>query len=236
MPSTLDLMNGLLTCESREELQAAGNLCARRFGYDVWVYALMPATGGEMPFLCGSFPHSWYARHFTEGRGIADAVFAYCRQHARPLPWYQEDLLEDDPTCPVFFADAADIGLHHGVSVPLHGFSCPWGLLALASSKPAERRTERRRLADAQLLAAYVHETGHRLSSAIETHGISLTERERQCLRWSAGGKTGWEIGRLLGISERTVVFHLENAARKFGVYGRHQAAARAIAMNMISL
>lgn len=237
MPSTHDLMNGFFSCESREDLQAAGSQCIRRLGYDAWTYALMPGNGSETPFLCGSLPHSWNMRHFTEGHAAANAVFSHCRHHVRPLPWYVEDLAdEDDPACPVFFADAADIGLRHGVTVPLHGFGCAWGLLALASAKAVERRTEPRRLADALLLAAYMHEAGHRLSSALSGKCVNLTERERECLRWSAGGKTGWEIGRLLGISERTVVFHLENAARKFGVYGRRQAAARAVALNMISI
>ena len=52
----------------------------------------------------------------------------------------------------------------------------------------------------------------------------------------TAEGKTGWEIGKLLGISERTVVFHVENAARKLGVFGRRQAVARAIALQLITL
>ena len=59
---------------------------------------------------------------------------------------------------------------------------------------------------------------------------------EIECLRWAAEGKTGWEIGKLLGISERTVVFHVENAARKLGVFGRRQAVARAIALQLITL
>lgn len=237
MSSTLELMKNLLLCESHEELHRAAGECARRLGYDVWVYAMMPANGTEVPFLCGSLPPTWYANHFADGHGAADPVLAHCRRHSAPLAWYVEDCVdEEDTACPVFFGDAADIGLHHGVTVPVHGFGCLWGLLALASSSVTDRRSEARRLADAQLFAAYVHEAGHRLASAVEGNHVHLTERERECLRWTAGGKTGWEIGKMLGISERTVVFHLENAARKFGVYGRRQAAARAIALNIISL
>ncbi|MBO9664469.1 LuxR family transcriptional regulator [Dokdonella sp.] len=229
-------MQTLLVCDSHEQLHHSGSECARRLGYDAWVYAMMPAGGAEVPYLCGSLPSTWYSDHFKHGHGAADPVFAHCRRHLTPLIWNVENVRDDeDPDCPVFFRDAADIGLRYGVSVPIHGFGCQWGVLALASSQ-APPRTAMRRLADAQLFATFVHEAGHRLANAIESEHVRLTERERECLRWTAGGKTGWEISQVLGISERTVVFHLENAARKFGVFGRRQAAARAIALQMISL
>ncbi|WP_447973005.1 LuxR family transcriptional regulator [Nitrospira sp. Kam-Ns4a] len=38
-----------------------------------------------------------------------------------------------------------------------------------------------------------------------------LTKREREVLEWMKEGKTNWEIGRILGISERTVRFHVGN-------------------------
>lgn len=42
-----------------------------------------------------------------------------------------------------------------------------------------------------------------------------LTEREREVLNWVIQGKTNWEIGMILGISERTVRFHLEAISSK---------------------
>ena len=56
----------------------------------------------------------------------------------------------------------------------------------------------------------------------------SLTPREREVLAWCAIGKTSWEIGVILGISERTVKAHLAGVFNKLGVDSR--AAAVAIA------
>ena len=53
-----------------------------------------------------------------------------------------------------------------------------------------------------------------------------LSGRELQCLEWVSRGKTSWEIGVILSLSERTVNFHILNACRKLNVYGR-QAAIR---------
>lgn len=54
-----------------------------------------------------------------------------------------------------------------------------------------------------------------------------LTRRERQVLDVLIGRKTNKEIAQELGISPRTVKFHLENAARKLGVKGRRELAMK---------
>ena len=131
----------------------------------------------------------------------------------------------------------SNLGLRCGVSIPVHGLGCQWGVVAVASTRPREQVLTTHKLGELHLFAAYLHDVGHRLAAAAAgTEHVHLTSRERECLRWTAEGKTGWEISKVLGISERTVVFHLENAARKFGVFGRRQAAARAIGLHMISL
>ncbi|WP_397417835.1 LuxR C-terminal-related transcriptional regulator [Phenylobacterium sp.] len=54
-----------------------------------------------------------------------------------------------------------------------------------------------------------------------------LTARERGVLTWVAEGKSDWEIGMILGLSETTVRFHVDNARRKLGAANRTHAVAR---------
>lgn len=56
-----------------------------------------------------------------------------------------------------------------------------------------------------------------------------LSGRETDCLQWAAAGKTSWETGVILGVSERTVNFHLQNACRKLSVHNRRAAVATAL-------
>lgn len=56
-----------------------------------------------------------------------------------------------------------------------------------------------------------------------------LTERERDVLAWAAQGKTKWETSVIMGISERTVSFHIENAKRKLDASNLVMAVAIAI-------
>jgi DNA-binding NarL/FixJ family response regulator len=63
---------------------------------------------------------------------------------------------------------------------------------------------------------------------------VGLRDREVETLTWAARGKTFAEIGEILGLSKRTVEFHLENARRKLGVPTRTQALIKAAAGHLI--
>lgn len=63
---------------------------------------------------------------------------------------------------------------------------------------------------------------------------IHLTPRELECLQWCAQGKSTWDIGKLLEISEAAVNFHMANIRAKFGVGTRQQAVTRAVRMGLL--
>ena len=63
-----------------------------------------------------------------------------------------------------------------------------------------------------------------------------LSAREAQCLRQVAVGLPDAEIGRLLGISPRTVRFHVDSAKAKLGVSTRIQAVAKALRERIIAI
>jgi DNA-binding CsgD family transcriptional regulator len=69
---------------------------------------------------------------------------------------------------------------------------------------------------------------------AAGTPSGELSEREKACLSWAAVGKSSWEIGRILCISENTVIFHIKNAMRKLGANSRTLAAFKAVELGLI--
>jgi DNA-binding response OmpR family regulator len=82
---------------------------------------------------------------------------------------------------------------------------------------------------DFDLLAAVISARLKRVArSAVWPRQVGLGERERETLTWAARGKTFAEIGEILGVSRRTVEFHLDNARRKLGVPTRTQALIKA--------
>ncbi|MCW5761544.1 MAG: hypothetical protein KIS90_17360, partial [Phenylobacterium sp.] len=67
-----------------------------------------------------------------------------------------------------------------------------------------------------------------------EADDVRLTARERDALAWVAEGKSDWEISVILGVSETTVRFHVDNGRKKLGAVNRAQAVARLAAARLI--
>jgi len=63
---------------------------------------------------------------------------------------------------------------------------------------------------------------------------IDLNEREVETLTWAARGKTSAEIAQILGLSKRTVDFHIDNARTKLGAATRVEAAIKAATGHLI--
>lgn len=63
---------------------------------------------------------------------------------------------------------------------------------------------------------------------------VQLSEREIEALVWSARGKTSGEIATILGLSKRTVDFHIDNAREKLGVATRIEAVVKAASAGII--
>ncbi|HEY9079879.1 helix-turn-helix transcriptional regulator [Magnetovibrio sp.] len=49
----------------------------------------------------------------------------------------------------------------------------------------------------------------------------ALSDREAECLSWVANGKTSSEVSQILGISTRTVNFHVNNSMEKLDAMNR---------------
>lgn len=235
-------LRALDECTSVDELSAAVTAIVTGLDIDYWLYAFEPPLVSDhpSPLHMGTYPQAWIERYLQMAYVNIDPVVSYCHDHAIPLPW---DNAEDpgkrivDPHLQRvrnLFGEAREFGLGTGVSVPLHGPGVCWALMSYASrDRPGADLHQL--LPELHLLAYYVHEVGRRFARTRTAAPLPvLTKRERECLSWAAEGKTSWEIGQLLNISERTSIFHLQNATHKLGVSGRQAAIARAISMGLI--
>jgi LuxR family transcriptional regulator, quorum-sensing system regulator LasR len=85
------------------------------------------------------------------------------------------------------------------------------------------------------LLRDLVMDTSQRhLNTHAQTLLPKLTPRERECLKWTARGKSTWEISQILNCSEAVVNFHMKNIRTKFGVTSRRAAAVIAAQLGLI--
>lgn len=111
-------------------------------------------------------------------------------------------------------------------------------LLGLAATVANDKWEELKStsLKDIAILSSYFHNHILRLNGIDTSAEILVSARELDCLKWTAAGKTAWEASKILGISERTVRFHLNSAREKMGCANTTQAVATAIAQQLISI
>jgi len=89
---------------------------------------------------------------------------------------------------------------------------------------------------DFEILAAIINaRLGRGARNEVWSRQVALNERELECLTWSARGKTSPEIATILGLSKRTVNFHVENACRKLNVSTRTEAVVKATSGRLIN-
>jgi DNA-binding CsgD family transcriptional regulator len=184
---------------------------------------------------------SWWCRRYVEmNYQRVDPIARHCLMHSVPIEFGEAKTTLSVPgeAGAAFVADAQSVGLRSGFGVPLHGIDGEWGMLLLNSDLPPAK--VQASLSDAvpfvTLLATYLQQAARRivLERASMLPEYNLTKREKECLVWAAEGKTSWETAQILAISERTVIFHLQNAIDKLDVANRTQAVAKASAMLLV--
>jgi DNA-binding CsgD family transcriptional regulator len=133
-------------------------------------------------------------------------------------------------------AEGREAGLKHGISVPLFGPSGRASVMSFASR--CDDADPLNRMSHLNALAWQFHIAFADIAPPPKRNDtlIVLSARERDCLRWTAEGKSSWDIGMILMISENTVNFHLRNAMRKFGTTSQTVAVVKAVRLDLIEL
>ena len=138
------------------------------------------------------------------------------------------------------YEEACGHGLRSGVTLPIHGARGELGALCFVTDVNPDKLFQREinlNLPELSCLRDFIFESSlqfirHSISTKEHIH---VTSRELECLKWSAMGKSSWEIGYLLNCSEATINFHFGNIRRKFNTNSRQQAVVRAIHLGLVN-
>lgn len=220
---------------------------AAELGFDS--FSFMARRGGDGrrgQSIATNYPATWRAR--VVERHYLDVDPTVCRARHSPMPFAWSELQGSRTLLPAqrqIFDEAAACGLRHGFTVPVHMPGGGDGLVAFAgdmATRDFDRALDHHRH-ELHLLALHFHaltEAALRREQTACRHGAAATEesdvtgREAECLMWTARGKSAWETAAVLGISERTVNFHVENARRKLNAQTKTQAVVQAMMRNLI--
>lgn len=195
---------------------------------------LKPVRHG--PALMQNYPDEWQERYFEMGYDKVDPIIKTSRKRAGAFRWsevYNDASTTDDERR--VFDEAATFGLRSGISVPLHG---PNGSFAIMSfAQPWDRELHSRTITYLQLAAFHFYLRVEKFSNSSRSEeSPDLSLREKECILWTARGKSSWETGKILGISVNTVNFHIKNVMRKLDTGSRTVAAIKAVSLKIIEL
>lgn len=114
------------------------------------------------------------------------------------------------------------------------------GMLCWPQADVVRSENAHETLPRALMVATHLDSAAHRLQlypapDPLPEDLASLTPRELEVLRWSSLGKTEWEIGKILSLSEYTVSDHLESASRRLNCGTRIQAVVKALRAGLLS-
>ena len=233
------LMNAANEPDAVLRLQAA----ARELGFDNVMFAVIPQPKvniGEV-YLRSNYPGQWRDHYDRNNLRAADPTVEYCFRSSSPFVWLPQSFKTTEQQA--LYEEASAFGLKVGVTLPIRGVDGEIGMLTCVrdgNPGPDFLKDLNQNLGALALLrdVAFdsLHQYVHASAAAPAENVPVLTARERDCLQWMCAGKTAWEIGRILNISEAGVNFHISNLRAKFGVSRRNDVVIKAIRLGLIDL
>lgn len=185
--------------------------------------------------VVGRTDQDWVSRYRDERFAERDPAARRAVANLTPFSWEEaEEEAGDDPDARVVFGAAREHDDRSGFVVPVHGGD---GSLAVVTFRGRHMSLDQEGRSYLHLLAIYFHIAVERLRLVeLASQHPSITPRQIECLKWVAAGKTDWEIGKILGLSEATVNRHIERAKERLGVRTRAQAVVGAITHGILEV
>lgn len=230
----------VLEAGSRDQFRQEIVRFATSLGFDtVSATAVMDRSPGVSEFETVDNTPALYAEHFQDKETWRrDPVMQHCKRQSVPIIWNQDTYVSCGQA--ELWEDQAQFGYRTGIALALHMPEGRHFFLGVDRTEnlPPDAQSVTRMLADLQLFAVYAQEAAWRIimpnKLPAQTCSPRLTPRELEALRWTMDGKTAWEVGAILSISERTAVLHISNAMRKLECTTKHQAVLKALRLGLI--
>jgi len=178
-----------------------------------------------------SYPEEWIRLYWQHGYFDVDPVFKTALQKSGTQHWETIYRNANSPKQQEFKAAAKEFGLTDGITTGFADASCK--VATFCSFASADSVDATRYVPLVEYFGYHIHLALLRTAPATRQsmdHCIKkLTLRELTTLNWVKNGKTNWEIAKIMGVTERTIRFHVESIFVKLNVTSRSQAVATAI-------
>jgi LuxR family quorum sensing-dependent transcriptional regulator len=195
-------------------------------GADYLAAIFLPRHGERIEDVCMAWkvPLAWRAHYAEENLFQRDPAVRHSFRTVMPFDWESAPY---NPETERHWAEVLergrDFGIQKGIAVPVPSPTGMIGAVWVGGPHFDEREVH------TPLLYSLGLHLFHRLEQLVGRRlpiTAGLTNREREVLAWAAEGKTAWEIGCILSLSQRTIEWHFQQAFKKLGATNRMQAIA----------
>jgi LuxR family transcriptional activator of bioluminescence operon len=208
-------------------------------GLDYYHFGVCEAVSLTSPKLSSltNFPAAWVEQYFQNRASSTDPILKYSFSNTAPILWSELAHLDGYNSAgdQAFMRMGREYGLRHGLTVPL---SPPSGQTAFFSLATQEDDVDENRLGNllpvAGIYSQYLFDAYIRIDKIENPKVNELTKRELECVFWACEGKTAWEMAHIVGVSERTINFHLTSVIKKLGASNRQHAVAKAVMYGLV--
>ncbi|MEP4034856.1 LuxR family transcriptional regulator [Roseibium polysiphoniae] len=234
----LDFTETVAKTQTVQDAEKCLGQLAADFGFSIYVLATFTGPGSLTdPYLLASgWNDEWQDRYLGRQYIVDDPVVLRAARGSDPFLW--NDSKNDPGVTPrglEILEEARSFSLNNGVFIPVYGAKGMEGSLALGGEHADLGPDDMKAL---HLAGLYVYAHTVKIAQTapkLEQDNISLTNREIECLKWTAAGKTSSDIASILGISRHTADWYLKEATLKLGTGNRTHAVAEAMRLKFIA-
>ncbi|MCG9512535.1 LuxR family transcriptional regulator AbaR [Acinetobacter pittii] len=232
-----DLLSASLIVQNEYQLFEIVKSTALKLGFDYCAYGMQSPLSIAEPktIMLNNYPQEWQKRYVEQQYIKVDPTVQHCMVSLQPLIWSNQSAKTQEQK--EFWEEASSYGLNVGWAQSSRDFIGTRGMLTLArSSEQLSEKEQKAQYTNMYWLTQTVHSSIAKIVNDTEfaQFNLYLTHREKEVLRWTAEGKTSAEIAQIIGVTERTVNFHLCNAMQKLNVNNKISAAIRALMLGIL--
>lgn len=228
-------LQALQTSDNEHQLFQTIVSLAAELGFDYCAYGLRLALPLSNPKIVkkSNYPSAWQAQYQAKNYCAIDPTVKHALRSPQPILW-TDGLFASTAE---FWEEARSFGLRYGWAQSMRDVHGATGMLTLARSDEPLSETE---LAAKAFKMAWLTQNAHivlsrrLLPKLLPEADTKLSNREIAVLRWTADGKTSGEIASIMKITERTVNFHISNAAKKLNAANKTSAAVKAAMLGFL--
>ena len=234
-----DFITSMKSAESADAILNELKLVVDFFGLDCFAVSGIPLPGERIDpyFLLDAWPEGWFERYVQQNYVHVDPVIYHSKMSDDAFVW--SEVLGGralDRRAKQLMNEATEFRMLDGFSVPLHTVGGMQAIVTFGAEK-LDLSSEARGIL--HMVSIYAHNRLRAMMTETRAPGRkpplqAVTAVERDVIRWCAEGKTNWEIGQILGRSEKTVQHEIHNAQKKLNCVNRTQLIAEAIRFGII--